>query len=116
VDKTVVSRILIALLVIAGIVGLGVYEYRLGVARGVAMSGKLPGAPPGAYPYPVWGWGFHPFGFVFPLLFLLLIFGLGRRLFWGGWGRPYGWRRNGPPAELDEWHRQAHERMSQQGS
>jgi hypothetical protein len=86
-DRQTVLRIVIALLVIAAIAGVGVYEYRLGVAHGIATSGKFPAGAPGVYPYPHWGWGFHPFGFVFPLLFLFLIFGLGRRFLWGGWGR-----------------------------
>lgn len=69
-------------------VGVGIYEYRLGVAHGIATRGKIPAGAPGFYPYP--HWAFHPFGFVFPLLCLFLIFGLGRRVFWGrmGWPAP----------------------------
>jgi hypothetical protein len=111
-DRQTVSRIGIALLVIVAIVGVGIYEYRLGVAQGIATSGKIPAGAPGFYPYP--HWGFHPFGFVFPLLFLFLIFGLGRRVFWGGWGGPRRWRGDGTSADLEKWHREAHERMSRQ--
>jgi hypothetical protein len=113
-DRQTVSRIVVALLVIVGIFGVGAYEYRLGVAHGMATSGKLPAGAPGAYPYPFWG--FHPFGFVFPLLFFFLVFGLGRRFLWGGWGRPHGWRGEGSSSELEKWHHEAHERMSRQGS
>jgi hypothetical protein len=112
-ERSIASRIVVALLVVAAIVGVGVYEYRLGVAQGIAMSGKLPGGAPGFYPYPFWG--FHPFGFLFPLLFLFLIFGIGRRLLWGGWRGPRGWRDRSP-SDLEKWHHEAHEQMSRQGS
>lgn len=113
-DEKVVARIAVVLLLIVAFVAVGAYEYRLGVARGIAMSGKLPAAVPGVYPYPFWG--FHPFGFVFPLLFIFLIFGLTHRWLWGGRPWPHGWRSGGSAAELEKWHRQAHQRMSQQGS
>lgn len=113
-DNKMVWRVLIALVFVAGIVGVGLYEYRLGVAYGIATSGKLPAGTPALYPYPFWG--FHPFGFLFPLLFFVLIFGLGRRLFWRGWGCPHGWRRDISSPDLEEWHKQAHEKMSQQRS
>jgi hypothetical protein len=45
-----VSRILVAILVVAGVVGVGAYEYRLGVAHGMATSGNLPAGAPGAFP------------------------------------------------------------------
>lgn len=109
-NRRLVSSILLALLAIAAITAVGVYEYRVGVARGLSMSGKLPAAP-GEWVYPHWGGYFHPFGFVFPLLLVLLIFSFARRLFW--WGRPGRrgyWHRN-LPADLDEWHRKAHEAM-----
>jgi hypothetical protein len=112
-ERSIASRIAVALLVVAAIVGVGVHEYRLGVAQGIAMSGKLPAGAPGFYPYPFWG--FHPFGFLFPLLFLFLIFGIGRRFLWGGWRGPGGGRRYGHPGGLDEWHREAHDQMSRQG-
>ena len=111
-NRRVVSMVLAGLLVIAAVAAVGIYEYRAGVARGVAMSGKLPpaagwgGAP---YPYPGY-WHFHPFGFVFPLLWRFLVFGLGRRMFgWGRWGGGPGYGRWNNPTQLDEWHRKAHE-------
>ena len=112
-NRRVVSMVLAGVLAIAAVAVVGVYEYRAGVARGVEMSGRLPAATgwSGA-PYPYYGtWHFHPFGFVFPLLFLLLIFGFARRMFWWGrWGAP-GYGRWGGPNSLDDWHRKAHESM-----
>jgi hypothetical protein len=105
--------VLAGALAIAAVAVVGVYEYRAGVARGVEMSGRLPAATgwSGA-PYPYYGpWHFHPFGFIFPLLFLFLIFAFARRVFWWGrWGGP-GSRRWGAPNSLDDWHRKAHESM-----
>ena len=112
-DKRLISRILIAVLVFGLFVAVGAYEYRLGVAHGVAMSGKLPAGAPGLYPYPYWG--FHPFGFVFPLLFFFLIFGVGRWFLWGGRFRGRGWNGDAR-GRFDEWHRQAHESMAKPSS
>jgi len=58
------------------------------------------------------GFGFFPFGFLFPLLILFLIFGAFR----GRWGPPrhYGWDGPGGMPEpmerrLADWHERAHE-------
>jgi hypothetical protein len=62
-----------------------------------------------------WGhWGFAPFFGIFWVFFwLLLISGL----FWGGrWGRRgryYHGRIEDLPADFDDWHRRAHERMKE---
>lgn len=112
-NRRLVSMVLVALVVIGLIAAIGVYEYRAGVARGVEMSGKLPAAGAGwnGAPYPYWHGHFHPFGFVFPLLLLFLVFGFTRRMFWWGrWGGP-GSGRWGGREQLDEWHRKAHESM-----
>jgi hypothetical protein len=124
-NRRVVLGVLLALVLIAGAVSLGVYVYNVGVAQGLAESGKLATLTPqeGAklYPYyyrgPFWHpWPFFGFGFFGcfgPLLFILLIFLLVRGLVWGGpWGRGYVWRHGpwdkGAPPMFDEWHRQAH--------
>src|SRR5262249_45492562 len=105
-SKKFVSIALAALLAIAAMAAVGVYEYRAGVARGLEIGGKLQ-AGPGPYPY--WPGYFHPLGFVFPLLLVFLIFGLTRRIFWWGrWGGPDTWHRD-REARLEEWHRKAHE-------
>ena len=112
-SRRVVSIVLLALLAVGAMVTVGFYEYRVGLARRLeASENLLPGSggwP--AWPYP-YGGHFHPFGLLFPLLFLFLILTVARRLFW--WGRPGGWRscRQDLPAQLDEWHRKAHESMA----
>src|SRR2546425_11756957 len=74
---------IIVTLVIAAIVGVGAYQ--LGVTQGLATTGTA--VAPAIYYHPFF---FGGFGFLFPLLFLFLIFFLIRGAFWGGWGRRYG--------------------------
>ena len=59
------------------------------------------------YYHPFYG-GFGFFGFLFPILFIFLIFGLLRSAFWG-WGGRYGTRYGGRE-RLEELHRELHER------
>lgn len=95
----------VAALVLAAIVG--VMAYNAGVAHGIAQSGKIV-MPPGG-PYPYYGW--HPWGpgfFFAPFLFIIFGVVMLRALF--GAGRWRHARHCGYHA-LDEWHRQAHERM-----
>lgn len=108
--KRFAFRLLIALVAIAMLAAVGFYGYNLGVARGLAQGGHAitPGAPP---PYPYWphpwgfGFGFFPF---FPLLFIILFWGvILRGLFWRGrWGRGYCY--GGVPPAFEEWHRRVH--------
>ena len=99
---------IVVTLVIAALVGIGAYQ--LGVSQGLAGTGTA--VAPVAYYHPFFGFGF--FGFLFPLLFLFLIFGLFRAAFWGGgWGRRYGggyW--HDPAGRLEEWHKRAHDQTS----
>jgi hypothetical protein len=101
---------IVAALVLAALVGL--FAYNAGIAAGIAQSGKLTAAPgPAPYPYPYYGW--HPWGFPFffaPIVFFFVIAFVLRGVFWrAAWhrGRCGGYREH-----LDEWHRQAHEKMS----
>ena len=102
----------------------GVFGYNVGLSAGVAASGT-------AVAYPAYGWGFgfgFPFfGLFFGLIFLFIVFGILRRVIWGGghrdWGDghgygPRGYGRRGWPGDkplppmademLQRWHRDAH--------
>jgi hypothetical protein len=111
----------IALVLIALVAGaaIGTTAYRAGVVRGLADAGRLPTPDPGtsvvppfAYYGPFWyhgPWGFAPFGFLFPLLFIGLMFVLLHGLFWGRRCGGHGhWSTDVPP-RFEEWHRRAHE-------
>ncbi|MCL4490094.1 MAG: hypothetical protein M1570_18475 [Chloroflexi bacterium] len=111
---------LLAIILIVAAVGLGVYVYNVGVAQGLAQSGKLSAPETGTLPYPYYGpfffrpfgFGFGFLGFLFPLFFIFLIFALLRGIFLGGhWGRHRRyWREDGEvPPQFEEWHRKAHE-------
>ena len=135
---------LVGLIVVGILVGVGVGIYQAGIAQGVVEAGRIPAGavvPVAGYGY---GWGFHGgFGFLgilFPILFLLLIFGLVRAAFgrgrhdgpgWGGrgsWGKGYGPGFGGPGGPgMDAWreerdrqisdlHRRLHDEESAKGS
>jgi hypothetical protein len=106
-NRRVVLGILVVLLLVVGAVAVGGYAYQLGVAQGLANSGKLVapqgdgvapfyyGAPYFFYPHP-FGFGFGFLGCLFPLLGFFLFFALIRGLFWrGGWGGRRGWGGHG---------------------
>ena len=105
-------KVLFAVLLVASMIGAGIYGYNVGVMHGIAQSAAAgaagaaaPGAPVVFWPRP-WGFGFGFFPF-FPLLFILFWFFVVRGLFWrGGWGRGCGY--GGVPPAFDEWHRRAH--------
>jgi hypothetical protein len=115
----IVLRVLLALLVIAGIVGIGVYVYNMGVAQGLVESGKLAAPTTGVVPYHYYAgpFFFRPFGFafagcLFPLLFIFLVAVSLRGIFWRGhWAREghHGPWEKGVPPMFEEWHRKAHE-------
>src|SRR5437867_10187322 len=93
---------IIVTLVIAALVGVGAYQ--LGVSQGLATTGT-PVAPV-AYYHPFFGFGF--FGFLFPLLFIFLIFGLLRAAWWGGRGWHGGYRYGDYRTRIEELHREMH--------
>jgi hypothetical protein len=97
---------LIVTLIVAAVVGIGAYQ--LGVAQGLATNGA-PAVAPVAYYHPFFWGGFGFLGFLFPLLFIFLIFALARgfwggRRYYGGWGHYYG----DPDARFAEWHKRMH--------
>jgi hypothetical protein len=105
----------VGVLVLAAMVG--IMAFNAGMARGLEHGGKIVAAPGTPYPYPYY-YGWHPWGggfFIGPL-FLGLFFIMSLRAFiWrGGWHRRGGYAC-GAGGPLDEWHRQAHDRMRNGG-
>ena len=98
----------IVVLVIAAIAG--AFGYQLGVSQGVVATGTA--VAPAVYYHPYF---FGGFGFLFPLLFLFLIFGLMRAAFgrgrgWGyggGWGMGPGYYQN-PRERIEALHKELH--------
>jgi len=104
----------ILVLVIGGAIAIGAYD--AGVAQGVAQvavpaaNGAAPAVAYYGRPYG-WGFGFFPFGFLFPILGLFLFFALIRALVGGGRGYGRGWYsdgHHGVPGRFEEWHARAH--------
>jgi hypothetical protein len=107
-NRRVVLGIFVVLLLVVVAVAAGGYAYNVGVAQGLANSGKLV-APDGTgvapltpffygapYFYRPFGFGFGFLGCLFPLLGFFLIFSLIRVIFWrGGWGGRRGWGGHG---------------------
>jgi hypothetical protein len=126
-NKSIVFRIFMALLLVAAILGLGAYAYKAGMAQGLALSAQSAAGEAGQslqpyYPM-VYGHPFHMlggYGFLgclVPLFLLFLVFFALRGLFWGSpriWGHMHHgpWSRGeagqGPTSMFNEWHRQAH--------
>ena len=122
------ARILLAIVLIGGAIGLGVTAYDAGVSAGLVQSGQVvvtpggvPVAPAAPYVGYGWGWGWgigHGFfSFFGTLLFLFLFFGLLRAAFGGhrrGWGGPGGpggrgdWRRDAWEQRVKETHDALH--------
>ncbi|MEA2548350.1 MAG: hypothetical protein QOI00_397 [Chloroflexota bacterium] len=110
------ARILLAIVLIGGAIGIGVTSYNAGVTAGLVQSGHavvVDGgyavAPGGAYVGYGWGFGHGGgfFGFLGGLLFLFILFGLIRAAFGGGhrrgWGGPDGRRGWGGDWQRDAW-------------
>ena len=110
-----IARILLAVVLVFGAIGIGVVAYNAGVAHGAAAQVVSDGGnvvvAPGAYavaPYAGWGWGWGFgnifFGFFGFLIFLFLFFGLIRLAFGsgrGGWGRHGSYAYRGPNGWTD---------------
>jgi hypothetical protein len=139
--RFIVLRV-IGLLLLVGLVAGGIFmAFRAGEAQGIsqapavataivkaAENGEAAPIPPMtyghsyrySYGYPMVGhhFGFFPFGICGSILFLFLIFGLMKMVFFRGmwhrgweghkhgpWGRHW---ENGVPPMFDEWHKRAH--------
>ena len=104
----------ITTLVVLAIVG--VIGYQIGVSQNIAAQIPAGTAVAPGYYYPHffgWGFGFGFLGFLFPLFFFFIIFGLLRAVMWGGrgygarrmgWGGQGDWRRQ----RIEEIHRELH--------
>ena len=117
-------RLAVVLIGMLGSVAIAVIAYNMGVSHGLAIGAPAAGGQsgvPGAAVYGPYGWH-HPWGFGFfpfaPVLFIFFWFFLLRGLFWGGFHRRR-WYYPGPydvPPSFDEWHRRAHDRMSERAA
>ncbi len=134
-NRSIVFRIIMALVLIGALVGIGIYAYNAGIAQGLAQNvqveaGKAPTTIPlYGYPYgPHFGWfgGFGFLGCLVPLFFIFLAFAALRGLFWFGPRRwhmhhhgPWGMHSEGEdeshagvPPMFEEWHRRSHEKSA----
>jgi hypothetical protein len=104
------------LIAIAAAAAIGFFAYNAGIAHGAAVASQQIGGPAAIPPY-AYGW-YRPWGFGLfgPFLFFAFWLVLLRGVFWGGPWRRYGCSGGAPyggPTTFDEWHRRAHERMTQ---
>lgn len=103
--------IAILVLLIGGAIAVGAYD--AGLAQGTAQvvvpaAGSAPAVAYYGHPYG-WGFGFFPFGFLFPLLGLFLFFALMRAIVGGGRGwSHHGSYSDGVPSRFEDWHKRAH--------
>jgi hypothetical protein len=117
-DNRTIWRLLLVFVLIAVIAAAGFFVYNIGLSQGMARSAVQSGQAPNAPVYPPYWYGpyFRPFGFGFGFLgfffFAILIFFLLRALFWGRRWHYRDWDRN-VPGRLEEWHRQMHEKSSE---
>ena len=135
-NRSVIFRIVMALVLLGALGAIGVFAYNAGVARGIAANVQAPASgsaaaplvyPPYAYWHrsPFFGFGgFGCFGVLIPLFLVFLAFAALRGLFWHG---PHHWRRMGygpwgmhptgdpgadVPPMVAEWHRRMHEQKT----
>ncbi|PYM39474.1 MAG: hypothetical protein DME17_00725 [Candidatus Rokuibacteriota bacterium] len=125
-NRRILVGVAVGLVALVAAAAIGTTAYRAGVVRGLADAGRLPApdASGGRVLYdgsygPFWHHGpfvFGFFGFLFPLLGVVLIFGLLRAVFWGPrCAGPYRLTKAGGPPMLAEWHSRAHESTQERG-
>jgi hypothetical protein len=124
-NKGIVLKIILVLVLIGAIIGIGAFAYQAGFVQGAAASIQLPaGNASQPFLYPPMMYGHHFFGFGFlsclvPFFLICLVFVALRGLFGHGprgfrhmHHGPWGMDPNGEqavPPMLSEWHRRAHE-------
>ncbi len=129
--KDIWFRVIAGIVLLAAIVGIGVFAYNAGMTQAALTTLPAPSAEVGAQPYPYAGYGmhyWHPFpffsfgcfGLLLPLFLLFLAFGAFRRMLWGprwGWHGMHHMHRmgmmgaegeRGVPPFFEEWHKRAH--------
>jgi hypothetical protein len=119
-----IVRFVLALIAVGLLISVGVEIYQSGVQQGIVDAGRVPAGA--AVPYVGYGYhggfGFGFLGFLFPLLFIFLIFGLLRAAFWGGRGRRdwgghgwsgYGYGPGGPGSDPNSWQAERDRRMAE---
>ena len=136
-NKSIIFRIVLALVLIGVMLGLGVFAFKVGIAQGLAMSAPATAGEPIQPPYGFYGmpYGRHMLGFggfgllgcLVPLFLVFLFFFALRGLFWHGprgwyghmhpgmWGMKGDWSKGLPPM-FDEWHRRVHEGQPKEGT
>jgi len=94
-NKSIIFRIVLALVLIGAMLGLGAFAFNAGLARGLAMSAPAAAGEPLQPSYGFYGmpYGRHFMGF-------------------GGKG---DWSKGVPPM-FDEWHQRAHEGQPKEGA
>jgi hypothetical protein len=121
-NRRVWVSVLLTVLVIGVVAAIGYGVYQIGFNQGVAATAGETTTVVREVGHHGYGWGFFPFGFIFPLFFFFLIFGLIGRAFWwgpwrGGWrgpyrGGPYGGGEGDVPPHIEKrlqtWHEEAH--------
>ncbi len=131
--RSIVLRVVAAIILVAALVGLGSYVFQAGVMQGAAGAAQLkpgqgePFLPYHGMPYRAHFFGFGFFSLLMCLFLIMVVFGALRAIFGcrphfhngGYWGHPgwWGmhrmsekgdWSHETPPF-FEEWHRRAHE-------
>ena len=136
-NRSIIFKVIMALVLLGALVGIGVYAYNVGVSQGMALNLQSSASGGGIVPlpYPYYGYGHAPFlgfggfgcfGVLIPLFLLFLVFAAFRGLFWhrprrwhmhhyGPWGgTPSGEPDSDVPPMVAEWHRRMHEQHPEQ--
>ena len=129
-NRSIVFRIVMALVLIGAVCALGALAFNAGMMQGLAQNTQAQAGSPAVAPYPLyimpygypfWFGGFGLGFFIVPFIGLFIIFGIMRAIFWHsrpGWRRMHGgWGStdetgNAVPPMIEEWHRRMHEGQS----
>ena len=97
------AGIILSVVAILVIVGLGAGVYNAGIQQGIIEAGRVPAGQVVQTGYH-YGWGgAGVFGFLIPLLFVFILFGLIRAAFGGGRGWGHGHRGGYGPGWGRDW-------------